>query len=547
MAQDGQGPQLPQLVAAHAEATSADDSLTARRLESVFAHHFYDTELFGSPEQAGAEKSYGAFYRLVREVAEALGDNRSAHDAAMSWMVWASDHDDVAEYWRARARLAEDEAERYVSFIAYGPSSAAAESEIPLISRMRREIHSYRDLILASDVVETGRLSDPAEKSQRRYSKRAALIDALFRVEKALMRVRRADLAEDLQQLIRKLPNAEQSERILLAKTLMEAAFLHSEGNVVQAARLCASQLKAIGERSVIAGISLRSNLASYSVETGNSDTAFRMLSNNVVVADAHELDLDHVLAVRDMGEIDSIGSISGPSHEELLAIAQRAHDAAHGFPKCDITMDIALLTATEHFAVGDFAAAQPLAESIAAWSENTPDYLRTDAACAIAATSSLELDNMQHSAVLFDALADLRSQYAASESPAETLMNAALELTNAGADGAIAAHLMERSRELVADTWESAKWHESMALLRWADWDDTGVYGFANNAASLFLEVHAPSDAARVLAVAVRAAAGAHDANAAENYVARIDELIAPTHPLHDEVHTLLAEARSQ
>nr|WP_120492219.1 hypothetical protein [Corynebacterium lactis] len=540
-------PQLPELVSAYAAATNADDSLLARQLETVFAHHFYNPQLFGDPAAACDERNVGSFFRLVRQVAEALGDERSAHDAAMNWMVWASDKEDVAEYWRARARLASDEAERYVNFIAYGPSSIAAESEIPLISRMKREIASYRDLIFSGDCRGQEQPGEAEERTHRRCAKRSALIDALFRVERALMRVRRSDLAEELQQMIRKLPNEDNSEHIVLEKTLMEAAFLHREGKVVQAARMCASQLNTVGEQSVVSGILLRRNLAVYSIETGNADTAFRMLSNNIVVADAHQLDLDHVLAVRDMGGIDFEGAQAAPSDEELLAIARRAHDVAWGFPECDVTMEVALLTATELFAIGDYEAAQPLSERVASWSENTSNYQRTDTACAIAAASALELADMQHSAVLYDALADLRSQYAASESPAETLMNAAMELSNAGAESAITATMMERSREFVADTWESAKWHEAMALLRWADWDDEGVYGYANSAAGLFLDVHAPSDAARVLSVAVRAAAGSHDVAAAESYAARIDELIAPSHPLHDEVHALLAEARAQ
>ena len=140
---------MPELVAAYADATAADNSLATRQLESVFAHHFYNPQLFSDPEAHGVTEHVGAFYRIVREVTESLGMMTAAHDAALNWMVWASDNDNVPEYWRARARLAADEARRYTTFIADGPTSAAAETEIPLIARMSREITSYRALVLS--------------------------------------------------------------------------------------------------------------------------------------------------------------------------------------------------------------------------------------------------------------------------------------------------------------------------------------------------------------------------------------------------------------
>ena len=89
MNQDGNSPDLRKLVADYAEATAADNSLATRQLESVFAHHFYNPQLFSDPEAHGVTEHVGAFYRIVREVTESLGMMTAAHDAALNWMVWA--------------------------------------------------------------------------------------------------------------------------------------------------------------------------------------------------------------------------------------------------------------------------------------------------------------------------------------------------------------------------------------------------------------------------------------------------------------------------
>ena len=561
MNQNGNSPDLPELVAAYADAAAADNSLVTRQLESVFAHHFYDPKLFSDPEAHGVTKHVGAFYRLAREVTESLGMMTAAHDAAMNWMVWASDNDNVPEYWRARARLAADEARRYTTFIADGPTSAAAESEIPLIARMSREITSYRALVLADDldaptgshsaVTEDGigpRLqetsaSDEADEpfSPRQWKKRAALTDALIRVASALRIVNREDLARELHEMIRQLPNEDKFESIALAKTLTEASLLHRAGKVVDAARLCSSQLNVIGEQSVIAGLELRQNLARYSIETGNSDTAFRMLSNNIAVANQHQLDTDHILAVREMADINFEVAHNKPGAEEMLKLTQRAQDVSADYPDCEVTMEIALLKATALYELGDFRNAGHEAETVAKWSEPTQDSARTDFSCAIAAESAIHEGNTEHAAVLFDALADIRAGYSSPISPAETLMDAALSLSNVGAESELTDHLMERSRGYVVGSWESAKWHEAQALLCWAVWDNDGVYKYADEAAELFLEAHAPADAARTLTIAVRAAVSDNNYDCARKFAIRIGDLVGPDHPVRDEVRDLM------
>ncbi|WP_049193976.1 hypothetical protein [Corynebacterium sp. 401_CJEI] len=561
MNQEGNSPDLPELVAAYADATAADNSLATRQLESVFAHHFYNPQLFSAPEAHGVTEHVGAFYRIVREVTESLGMMTAAHDAALNWMVWASDNDNVPEYWRARARLAADEARRYTTFIADGPTSAAAETEIPLIARMSREITSYRALVLADNLdaptsshsavttdadglrPQESSASEEADEpfSPRQWKKRAALTDALIRIASALRKVNREDLAQELHEMIRALPNEDKFESIALAKTLTEASLLHRAGKVVDAARLCASQLNAIGNRSVIAGLELRQNLARYSIETGNSDTAFRMLSNNVAVADQHRLDTDYILAVREMADINFEVAHNKPDAEEMLKLTQRAQDVSEDYPDCEVTMEIALLKATALYELGDFRHAGQEAESVAKWSEPTQDSARTDFSCAIAAESAVQEGNTEHAAVLFDALADIRAGYSSPISPAETLMNAALSLSNVGATSELTDHLMERSRGYVVGSWESAKWHEAQALLCWSVWDNDGVYKYSDEAAELFLEAHAPADAARTLTIAVRAAASDNNEERARRFAIRIGDLVGPDHPVRDEVRELM------
>lgn len=563
MHQEGTTPTLSEVVAAYADATATYNSLAKRQLEAIFANHYYGKNQTPNLAETGGEPHIGAFYRLVREVTEALGEATAAHEAAMNWMIWASDNENVPEYWLARARLAADEARRFTDFIADGPHSAAAETEIPLIARMSKEISAYRSLVLADDSeaplseddndtaganrrrtqVPSASEAQPEAFSPRQWRKRAAVTDALIRIAGALRKVNRADLARDLHDMIRKLPNADRHESIALAKILAEASLLHREGKVVDAARLCASKLNTIGNESVIAGIELRQNLARYSVETGNSDTAFRMLSNNVAVANHYRLDIDHVLAVREMADIDFDSVQNRPDAETMLALAQRAREVSRGFPQCAATMDNALLKATALYELGDFYNAGQEAESVAKWSELTSDSARTDFACAIAAESAVRAGDTPHAAVLFDALADIRADYSAPISPAETLMDAALELSNANAKHELSENLMTRSFEFVDGTWEAAKWHESQALLRWSVWDNQGVYKYAEEAAELFLQAHAPADAARALTIAVRASVSESDEQRARRFARRVGELVGPGDPIRDEVGKMMRD----
>ena len=71
--------------------------------------------------------------------------------------------------------------------------------------------------------------------------------------------------------------------------------------------------------------------------------------------------------------------------------------------------------------------------------------------------------------------------------------------------------------------------------------WDNDGVYKYADEAAELFLEAHAPADAARTLTIAVRAAASDNNEERARRFAVRIGDLVGPDHPVRDEVRGLM------
>lgn len=523
---------LPELVAAHAAAHAAEDALQARTLAAEFGRRFYGRVSLAEPAAFGPETQLGAAFRLVREVAEALGEERTAHEAAMNWMVWASDNNDVPEYWRARARLAADEATRYVRFLSDGPTNPAAETEIPLIARMAREIVGYRDLLLAE------------QATNKHADKRAALIDAALRVEKALMSVHRPDLAEELQRLIRRLPEVRHSEALNLRLTLMEAALLHSKGQVVQAARLCAAQLSTVGDSAMVASLKLREKLAAYSVETGNHDTALRMLSNNFLVARRCELDLELLLVAGQLADIQWEPPAGNRNTEDIFTLARTAVDVAERYPDCATTMAVRLLAAQQYFDAGKFGHALDIAEPVAAWSNGTDNAQRTDMAFSLAADAAVQLGDVHHAARLYQALAEVRWNHPAAITAAETLMDVALNLSEAGAEPGLSEELVQAARAFITDCWQEAKWYETQALLRWAIWDNQGVVDFAERAAELFLNSHAPWDAAQVLAVAARAAVSAGDMERGRDYTDRVEKLVSAEHPLREELMQLLAEA---
>lgn len=515
---------LDALVSTHGHAHAAGDSLRVRQIESVFAHCFWKQD---SAQQSAAiaaleADKLGCFYRLHRDVAQKLGFDTEAHESAMNWMVWASDRNDMPEYWHARARLAEDEAQRFVDFISISSHESADDSDIPLINRLTKDLVASRSVILTN-----GDVSD----------NRHALIDALLRVEKAIMAVRRPDKAAKLQEIIRTLAEREHRDWLTLAATMMEARALHFRGEVVGAARLCGTMLKSSNSTSVVSSITLRAQLAEYSVETNHLDTAIRMLQNNVAVTDAQQLDLEHLLAARELATAMALSQQT----EELVSVAETALADCSDFPDCDAIMDLRLLLADEYLATGRPSLALDLSQAVANWSSTTHNFERTANACNTAALSAIDVGDMDHAAVLFTDLARIRSSYAAAVTPAETLMNAATELTNNGANLETVDALLAKSSDYISQLWEKAMWNESAALIEWSRWDDTKTRNYAETASQLFAEANMPADAARALTIAASAAVSANDRLAADVYARRVETLVPERHPIRESLRRIL------
>lgn len=518
---------LGSLVAAHRNARLANDDLRVRQIESAFAHRFWnqDSALKTQAIENLEEEYLGSYYRLHRDVSKKLGFDTESHESAMNWMVWASDRNDMPEYWHARARLAEDEAQRFVDFISISSHESADDSDIPLISRLAKELVSSRSTILSI-----------GEENPDRH----ALIDALLRVEESIMAVRRPDKAAKLQEIIRALAEREDQDWLTLASTLMEARALHFRGEVVSAARLCATMLRSVDSSSVVSSIALREQLAEYSVETDHVDTALRMLQSNVAVADANSLDLEHLLAARELCTAMNIAQQT----EELTAIAESALTDCADFPDCGVIMDLRLLLAEDSLASGNPDRALDLAQQVANWSSTTHEYGRTANACNIAALAATDRGDMEHAAVLYTDLARIRSSYEAAVTPAETLMNAATELTNSGAEAETVDALLAKSADYINQVWEKAMWNESAALIQWSRWNDKATRNYAETASQLFSEANMPADAARALTIAASAAISAGDRLAAEVYANRVEALVPERHPVRESLRSILNDA---
>lgn len=549
---------LADLLACYAQAQVDFDKLTAHRLESQFAAKFWrnsapvlpsvaalaDDEGFDDVPPTSAsefedipEHLFGTLCAIQRNVARDLGKDRLSHESAMSWMVWASDENNVAEYWRARARLAEDEANRYLTFLASGTSSTAGESDIPLISRMRKELLDYREPLIsrAAELDATGS-PEPTAKDH-------AIIEALFIVERLLMSVRRADLADDLQNFIRDVKH-NCSGYAALMRTLMEARILHSHGEIVPAARLCAADLNSCTSSDHISILMLRQNLADYSIETSNFDTARRMLENNLLEAQKNGLILDYFLTLRNLGRCVDLMPQEDGVDASLLRFSETAYTLGQTLPTSALTMDITMVYAQVLLASGNHPRAAHLATEVSDWAAEQNDYARADRALSLLGDCAVAAQDFTAAHEYYLALAKLRTSYPAADTATETLLIAATSLSNNGADPETVDAMMEDARGFSDDPWQEAKWFETKALLRWAEWDNDAAINFSTSAARRFQSAHAPLDAARALSVAVRAAVEKKDLLEAEALVGQMRLLVPENHPLVTDSLALMADS---
>ncbi|MEJ5920640.1 hypothetical protein [Corynebacterium sp. H78] len=552
-----------QLIRIHADAIDHVHPLAERRAESMFARHHWDTSESELPVDL-----HGAFFRMKRTIARGLGLDELAHHTALQWAAWASDRREAAEIWQARARLAEDEATRYLTFLSDDFSASADESEVPLLARMVKELPELRDLITgdasaefkdfsfdgrqaseslqptiqhAQDLSGRERLEAVASDENRRIGR--ALLDALLRVEACCIRVGRQDLAAPLQDVLRDLAQRPEEDDLRDAVALMDARQFHDDGDLMKAARTCAAGLKSPAGEPITASLAYRQNLAMYSMETEHFDTALRMLRANVQATEAQGLDLDHIVSTRLLGQV----MIESGDTSNLLAVTSSALDATEGMPDSPIVMDVRLHHATELLGAGRTEEAQPLAEEIAAWSDNTSNHARTAHACRIAAIAAFKSGNYAHSAVLYDALAEVRSRFESRTSPAATLEQAATEMNDAATDPEIVENLMSRAAEYLDTPEETAHWYRQFAALKWANWDDVPARTNAEKAAEIFTSIDMPLEAADALTYALRSALSSNDDRASLEYLRRIHELAPGDTDIQATVAQIMADAETK
>ncbi|MFD5867620.1 hypothetical protein ACFWGD_03260 [Corynebacterium sp. NPDC060344] len=257
------------------------------------------------------EELHGAYHGLRRAVAESLGMEEASHTAAMAWTGWAMTVENAAHELRARARLAVDEAHRWLRFVDDG-SSGADVSDIPLLAQMVRGL--------------PGREGEPSPATQPADP---ILVDAMLQTEAAAAMVRRPDIAEPLANWLRDQSEAPGAENLSDAVTLIDARRLHAMGDLPAAARLCASAASDPVGEPVTAAIEFRRELALYSIEAGQDETAARMLAMVADDARAAGLGLDHVAAVRLAAPVlDRLGRA-----RERRTMAKEALAAAAGYP----------------------------------------------------------------------------------------------------------------------------------------------------------------------------------------------------------------------
>lgn len=272
------------------------------------------------PPEGLEEELHGAYHGLRRSVAEALGMEEAAHSAAMAWTGWAMTVGNAAHELRARARLAVDEANRWLRFVDDG-SGGADVSDVPLLAQMVRGLPGREG--------DASPATEPADP---------ILVDAMLQTESAASMVRRPDIAEPLANWLRDQSEAPGAENLSDAVTLIDARRLHAMGDLPAAARLCASAAAEPSGEPVTAAIDFRRELALYSIEAGHDETAARMLGLVAEDAKAAGLTLDHLAAARLAAPVlDRLGRT-----RERRAMAKSALAGAKGFPTSPAMTEVA-------------------------------------------------------------------------------------------------------------------------------------------------------------------------------------------------------------
>lgn len=286
------------------------DPLGLRRAASEFAASGHIGR--ATPPEDLPGELHGAYHGLRRAAAEKLGMDDAAHAAAMDWAAWAMNTGNRAHELRARARLAVDEARRWLRFVDDGAAGAEV-SDIPLITSVIRGL--------------PGREGEPSPATEPADP---VLVDAVLQMELATSLVRRPELSEPLANWLRDQSEAPGAETLCDQVTLIDARRLHDMGDLAAAARMCAAAAaEPVGE-PVTASIDFHRELALYSVEAGHDDTAIRMLDLAARRAREAGLALDHLDAVR----------LALPVLERLRrrsdrrAMARAALAGAGGFPE---------------------------------------------------------------------------------------------------------------------------------------------------------------------------------------------------------------------
>ncbi len=285
------------------------DARAARLAAAEFAASGYADRATPPPDLD--EELHGAYHGLRRSVAEALGMDDAAHAAAMDWTGWAISVDNAAHELRARARLAVDEANRWLRFVDDG-SGGAEVTDVPLLAQVVRGL--------------PGREGTP---SPAKEPADPILVDAMLQAEAAATLVRRPDIADPLANWLRDQSEAPGAENLADAVTLIDACHLHAVGDLPAAARLCASAAENPVGEPVTAAIDFRRELAIYSMEAGQDETAARMLELVAAEAKAAGLALDHLAAAHlAMPVLERLGRM-----RERRAMARDALAGAAGFP----------------------------------------------------------------------------------------------------------------------------------------------------------------------------------------------------------------------
>ncbi len=289
---------LPQLLAQHSGAVSRGDFLAARQAESRFVTNYSTTPIDVSELDDALQAEY---YRLRYNTSRDMGNLTAAHEAAMAWQALVeqvavegagqADTEEVpddeknsqlGQLWQARARLALDEADRYVQF--NSDEFPPDDSDIPLISRFSRHIPELVDVVVA-------------------YPQDYSLIETLLIFERACTRVRRNDLSQTAADVTRELNATTLQHAFDDWIVWCDAQWLRSQGKLKEAARLAAGRLEQDRCSDAFRIYFLRF-LGEVSAAAGQNETAHRMFERSSAAAEEQDLVLDQAIAAALINEL---------------------------------------------------------------------------------------------------------------------------------------------------------------------------------------------------------------------------------------------------